>query len=241
LINLGANLELPPLPGFPGFQFPPLNFGLPGINIPGFPGLVLPDFGAALSGGLNTLVNLAGNLELPPLPGFPGFQFPPLNFGLPGINIPGFPGLVLPDFGAALTGGLNTLINLGANLELPPLPGFPGFQFPPLNFGLPGINIPGFPGLVLPDFGAALTGGLNTLVNLAGNLELPPLPGFPGFQFPPLNFGLPGIAIPGFPGLVLPDFGAALTGGLNTLINLGANLELPPLPGFPGFQFPPLN
>ncbi|GFG79037.1 hypothetical protein MPRG_23130 [Mycobacterium paragordonae] len=39
--------------------------------------------------------------------------------------------------------------------------------------------MPGFPGLVLPNFGAALTGGLNTLVNLAGNLTLPRCPASP--------------------------------------------------------------
>ncbi|WP_155771865.1 PE family protein, partial [Mycobacterium asiaticum] len=87
-----------------------------GLNLVG--NFSLPNLGASINAGINAVVDLAGNLSLPPLPGFPGFQFPPLNFGLPGITIPGLPGLVLPDFGAALTGGLNTLVNLAANLEL---------------------------------------------------------------------------------------------------------------------------
>ncbi|WP_236975135.1 PE family protein [Mycobacterium kiyosense] len=123
----------------------------------------LPTLGAniagAFQGGLDTLLNLAGNFTLPPFtfPTLPPFTFPSL-----------------PNLGAIISGsidaGINGLVNLAGSFTLPP-------------FALPPFTFPTLPPFTLPNIGGAINAGISGLVNLAA--QLPSLT-LPPFTFPSL-------------------------------------------------------
>ena len=110
-----VNLNIPPLPGFPGSGLT-FNFEWPSIGMPGFPTLVAGFFGALLA-GINYVLKF-----IPPDP----------------MKLPSFPGISL--FVDGFMGAIQGLPALPAfNIDVP---GAPSIPFP----GIGGPSIPSFTG-----------------------------------------------------------------------------------------------